>query len=87
MKKAKEAYILILDDFGSEKFTEAKESALYELINERCIKKNTHKTFITSNLTAKELSSHVHDRIISRVNEMCSIKQLKDIPDYRKRRK
>lgn len=55
--------LLVIDDFGSEKPTEFVNDILYEILNERMLRKNI--TIYTSNLKIEEL--RYDSRIISRV--------------------
>lgn len=67
----KTGYILLLDDFGTEKITDWTEEIIYRLINHRY--EYMKPTYFSSNLSPKELSDRVGDRIVSRIVEMCEI--------------
>ncbi len=86
LQKAKDVLILVIDDLGSENLSNAKDAALYELLNVRCNRSATHKTFISTNLSSEELSNNIPDRNISRIHEMCNIRSMK-IDDFRKSKK
>jgi len=63
--------ILIVDDLGAEKFTDWSIENLYRLVNYRY--ENMLTTVFISNLSLKELSQRVGDRIVSRIIEMCHL--------------
>ena len=65
---------LVIDDLGVEKFSEWVVETLYIIINQRY--ENELPTIIISNLSLKELSEKVGDRITSRIAEMCEIKKV-----------
>jgi DNA replication protein DnaC len=73
-KLIKTNHILFIDDFGTEKITEWTEEVIYRLINHRY--EYMKPTFFTSNLSIKELSERVGDRIASRIVEMCEVIKL-----------
>ena len=73
-KLIKTNHILFIDDFGTEKLTEWTEEIIYRLINHRY--EYMKPTFFTSNLSIKELSERVGDRIASRIVEMCEVVKL-----------
>lgn len=66
--------VLALDDIGSEKISEWSIQLLSFLINWRYLKMK--KTFISSNLSLKEISEQLDDRIASRINQMCDVLKL-----------
>lgn len=59
--------VLMIDDFGAEKYTECFEKRFYHIINERYI--NKKPTFFTSNVELDNLE--YDDRIKNRVLEVC----------------
>lgn len=62
------ADLLILDDLGSEFYSQFNSSAAYNIINSRL---NSHKpTIISSNLSLDELAKRYDDRIMSRLMGM-----------------
>jgi DNA replication protein DnaC len=67
--------ILILDDIGAEKFTDWSIENLYRLVD--CRYENELQTVFISNLSLKELSEKVGDRVASRITEMCHIIKMK----------
>lgn len=66
--------LLFLDDIGSERMTEWVEETFYLIINKRYEK--MLPIIFTSNLSIKDLSVKVGDRIASRIVEMCDIVEL-----------
>jgi len=58
--------ILIIDDLGSEKPTEAVKSSLYDIINNRT--SNYRKTIVTTNLSPEEVVGIYGQRIYSRIS-------------------
>lgn len=66
--------VLFLDDMGAEKVTDWVLETFYLIINKRY---NERLPFVfTSNLTIKELSNTLGDRIASRITEMCDVIEL-----------
>jgi len=63
--------ILFIDDFGVEKLSEWTLEAAYRLINHRY--EYMKPTFISSNLSLKEIADRMGDRFSSRIAEMCEI--------------
>lgn len=59
--------LLIIDDIGSVKLTEAPKDILFGIIDERY--QNELKTMYTSNLSPKQLVEQVGERIMSRIIE------------------
>lgn len=57
--------LLIIDDLGAEFVTGFTTSAVYNIINTRCLEGNP--TIINTNLSQKELSETYNDRIASRI--------------------
>jgi len=74
IKKYSECEILLLDDLGAEKATEWSSQILFLLMDRRY--SNIKKTYISSNLSLKEISNHIDDRIASRISQMCDVKKL-----------
>ena len=66
---------LVLDDMGAEKTTEWSMQTLFVIIDRRY--RDIKKTIITSNLSLKEISDTIGDRIASRISEMCDVKIIK----------
>lgn len=62
-------YALVVDDLGIDKSTEYVMQIMHYLFNYR----NVHclQTIVTSNLTIAELADKFHERISSRIGEMC----------------
>lgn len=81
----KKVELLVLDDLGAERVTSWVSEQMFDIINARCM--NKKQTVITSNYTPEDLIlrmaasdkyGNIHDdlpgkRIVSRLNEMCSI--------------
>lgn len=67
--------ILVLDDLGAEKSTDWAIQTLYLIIDRRY--RNEQRTVITSNLSLDGIASKLHDRIASRLAEMCKVVELK----------
>lgn len=65
----REAHILLIDDLGAAKSSEFVEDINFRLINHRY--EHHLPTLLTSNVTPKELSSRLGDRVASRLVEMC----------------
>jgi hypothetical protein len=76
-KKYSETELLVLDDLGGMRPTEATRYTLdnvFEILNERIA--NERQTIITSNLTLKELAIVFDPRIPSRIGGMCQLVNL-----------
>ena len=71
---AEEKNTIIIDDVGSEKFTEWTVETLYQIINERY--ENMLPIIFVSNLSLSDLAGKVGDRISSRIAEMCEVVKL-----------
>jgi len=83
MREIKNYKLLILDDIGTEKNTEFVDKIIYEIINYRF--EEELQTIFTSNYSLEMISKNYHDRIASRIGEVCGkngIIKTKDI-DYR----
>lgn len=72
--------ILIIDDLGAEKSTEWARETFYMIIDRRY--NMMKRTFITSNLSPKELANKLNDRLVSRLIEGAMILKI-DGKDYR----
>lgn len=68
------ANYLFLDDLGVEKTSEWTMQILYLILNTRY--EEDFPTIISSNLSLSELSSHLGERITSRISEMCELVKL-----------
>jgi DNA replication protein DnaC len=68
-RKFADARLLLIDDLGAAKTSEWTEEINYRLINHRY--EHELPTVITSNLTPKELSGVLGERVFSRLSEMC----------------
>jgi len=65
---------LVLDDLGAEKATDWAKETIYSIINHRY--EEMLPTIVTSNLSLGQLSSHLGERIASRLAEMCEVVEL-----------
>lgn len=73
--KALTSEYLFLDDIGVENPTDWAREQLFQILEHRlCMKA---PTFISTNLTLDEIKSRMHERVTSRIKEMCVIVQLK----------
>jgi DNA replication protein DnaC len=72
--------ILVIDDLGAEKISEWSRQLFYILLDRRY--RDMKQTIITSNLSLKEVSERLDDRIASRIAEMGEIIKM-DGKDYR----
>lgn len=70
-----EVDMLVLDDLGAEKSSEFSIQSLYLIIDRRY--SEMRHTIITSNLSLREVSEKVGDRIASRIAGMCKVIELK----------
>jgi DNA replication protein DnaC len=61
----------VLDDLGAEKPSEWTCEKLLELVDERYVQ--ARPTIVTSNLPPNKLSTHVGERVASRLAEMCTV--------------
>lgn len=68
---------LYLDDFGAEKISDFTKETLYLLLC-RWEEKEKPKLFITSNLSLKQISESISDRIASRIVGTCITQRLDD---------
>lgn len=80
LHKFKETDFLVIDDLGMEVITDWVHEKLYQIINHRYEYLKT--TIITTNLTGKQLSEKIGDRIPSRLVESYILIKLKE-RDYR----
>ncbi len=69
----KEADLLVLDDAGSEKWSEWAEMTLYLLIDERY--RWRRPLVVTTNQSLEELEAHIGTRTFDRLLEMCVLVQ------------
>lgn len=67
LDQVQNAQLLIIDDLGTEAVNQHTVSYLFQLVNERIIKKQS--TIISTNLTLKEISTAYSERISSRIFE------------------
>ncbi|HPO91354.1 MAG TPA: ATP-binding protein [Victivallales bacterium] len=70
-KKMASVDLLILDDMGAEKVSDFTIDRLYLIVDDRYA--NMKKVIITSNLSLNEVKDKIHDRLASRISEMCKI--------------
>lgn len=73
--KQKRASVLFIDDLGIESSTDFIREALFTLIDYRLA--NELKTFISTNLSLKEIKEKYHERFLSRLKEMTLIFEIK----------
>lgn len=83
MRAMTDADLLVLDDAGSEKWTEWTEPTLYTIIDERYNRERA--VFITTNLTLDELQQKIGTRAMDRIVDMCDIVETSG-PSYRRER-
>lgn len=69
IREIKNCRFLILDDLGTEKNTEYVDKIIYDFINHRF--EEELQTIFTSNYTLEKISKNYHDRIASRITELC----------------
>lgn len=74
------ANILVIDDLGAEKSTEWARETFYMIIDRRY--NMMKRTFVTSNLSPKELANKLNDRLVSRLMEGAIVLKI-DGNDYR----
>ena len=77
MKRLKTIEVLMIDDLGAEKMSESKETALFEILDDRVINKQNLRTFITTNLNWNEVFERFHERIGDRIQEVCLLRKAK----------
>jgi DNA replication protein DnaC len=65
---------LYVDDLGVEKASEWAIQTLYMILNDRY--NDMLPTFFSSNLHLSDLASHLSQRTVSRIKEMCKVIQL-----------
>jgi DNA replication protein DnaC len=67
------APFLLLDDLGAEQMTDYVETALYQILDGRCLADpdEWQRTIITTNLKKDELALRLGDRLWSRVSKLC----------------
>lgn len=82
VRKYADVPLLVLDDLGAEKDTEAAEAMLYLIIDRR--DRECRWTIVTSNAGLSELQHTLGARIASRLSNMI-VAPIK-LPDYRKKR-
>lgn len=73
--------LLCIDDFGTEPNKDWTSSKMFSIIDKRY--GNNKQTIITSNHSLQYISENIDDRIASRIAEMCTIIELKTLPDRR----
>jgi DNA replication protein DnaC len=74
----------ILDDLGVENITDWSLEILYRAFEIRCSQR-LHHTFITTNLSIKELKERLRERTVSRILDLCAPLEMKG-EDYRRNR-
>ncbi len=75
--------LLVLDDAGSEKWTEWTEPTLYTIIDERY--NHAKAVLITTNLNLTGLQQKIGTRAMDRIVDMCDIVETSG-PSYRRER-
>ena len=71
IKKFINVKCLILDDLGAEKTSDFTLDRLYLIIDGRYSEERL--TIITSNLSLDDIKDKIHDRLASRISEMCRV--------------
>jgi DNA replication protein DnaC len=66
---------LFIDDIGAEKTSDFVIEFLYQLVNKRY--ENMKRTVLVTNLTLEEFAQRYGDRILSRIQEMCVLLEIK----------
>ena len=69
IERLSKASYLIIDDIGAEKSSDFTLDRLYLVIDHRY--SDELPTIITSNLSLNEIKDRIHDRLASRISEMC----------------
>ena len=69
LEKCKTVTYLFLDDLGVENLTDWSRDQLYRLFEYR--QNQNLPTFITTNLSLDEIKARMHERILSRLKEVC----------------
>ncbi len=75
LDKALSADLLIIDDMGTEFYTKYTFSAVYNVINDRLLRKKA--TIISTNLSVDELEDRYGARVVSRLFGEYTVKELK----------
>lgn len=84
-ERVKSCELLILDDLGVEKLSEWRGEQLYEIVNHR-YNNNLPIAITTNAINMADLKDKLGsraERIVSRLNEMCTAVWLNHAPDYR----
>lgn len=76
-EEIKNIYLLVLDDFGTEKLTPWAQEKLYQLMNHRYLRRLP--TVITTNVPLERIEGRIRSRILDTTNQLATI----DAPDYR----
>lgn len=79
--KLRSPQFLFIDDIGTSKVTDFIQEKIYSLINFRC--ENDLPTFVSTNLSFKEINAEFSERMGSRIQESAVWIELKDSKDYR----
>ena len=69
--------LLVLDDIGTEAWTDWASTVMFEIINDRYI--NKRRTIFTSNLDPNELANRIGangEKIVSRIFGMCYVRKM-----------
>ena len=67
--RAKDSYLLVLDDLGAEKMTEWAQETILEVIDHRY--SELLPVIVTTNASPKELKARIGERSFDRLREMC----------------
>lgn len=81
LEVARKVKYLFLDDLGAHNYTPWVETQLYTILNYRS--DYNLQTFITSNLTIKQMEDNLGERITSRIRGMCEIHFIDSEKDIR----
>lgn len=79
--KLRSPQFLFIDDIGTSKSTDFIQEKIYSIFNYRC--ENELPTFVSTNLSIKEINNEFTERMGSRIQESAAWIELKETRDYR----
>lgn len=82
--KIRSPRFLFIDDIGTSKTTDFMQEKIYSIFNYRC--ENELPTFVSTNLSIKEINQEFSERMGSRIQESAVWIELKDAKDYRSKK-